>query len=241
MQAMTTQKTFKRRVRTRMAKTGESYTAARRQLLDKAEAEPAATPVMPETEPATEPDGEPGPAATMPTSPDAMLRATGRTYEAWFELLDAEGPVTEGHTAIARWLSDVHGVPDWWTQTVTVGYERARGLRATHETTSGFQVGANRTIGADAERVMAAFTEARERERWLPDAGMTPRPTTAANAARFDWPDPPSRVAVWVVPKGAGKATVSLVHEKLPDADAAGRLKAFWRERLGALKADLER
>ena len=30
---MTTQKTFKRRVRDRMAKTGESYTAARRQLI----------------------------------------------------------------------------------------------------------------------------------------------------------------------------------------------------------------
>lgn len=30
---MTTQKSFKRRVRDRMAKTGESYTAARRQLL----------------------------------------------------------------------------------------------------------------------------------------------------------------------------------------------------------------
>ena len=30
---MTTQKTFKRRVRDRMAKTGESYTAARRQLV----------------------------------------------------------------------------------------------------------------------------------------------------------------------------------------------------------------
>ncbi len=30
---MTQQKTFKRRVRARMAKTGESYTAARRQLL----------------------------------------------------------------------------------------------------------------------------------------------------------------------------------------------------------------
>ena len=32
---MTTQKTFKRRVRERMAKTGESYTTARRMLISK--------------------------------------------------------------------------------------------------------------------------------------------------------------------------------------------------------------
>ena len=48
---MTKQKTFKRRVRTRMEKTSESYTAARRQLLAhserKAEPQPAAGPEAP--------------------------------------------------------------------------------------------------------------------------------------------------------------------------------------------------
>ena len=44
---MTTQKTFKHRVRDRMAKTGESYTAARRQLIAKGD--------VPETAPAYEP------------------------------------------------------------------------------------------------------------------------------------------------------------------------------------------
>jgi len=33
---------------------------------------------------------------------------------------------------------------------------------------------------------------------------------------------------------------LGLAHEKLPDADAAARMKAMWRERLTALKALLE-
>ena len=41
VETMPTQKIFKQRVRARMTKTGESYTAARRQLLHKAEAEPS--------------------------------------------------------------------------------------------------------------------------------------------------------------------------------------------------------
>jgi hypothetical protein len=67
------------------------------------------------------------------------------------------------------------------------------------------------------------------------------RPTKAADTVRFDWPDPPSRIVVNVAPKGADKSTVVVVHEKLPDADAAGGQKAAWRERLGALKSYLER
>lgn len=70
---------------------------------------------------------------------------------------------------------------------------------------------------------------------------MAQRPTRAALSARFDWSDPPSRVIVSVVPKGAGKAVVAVTHEQLPDAESGERLKGAWREWLGALKAALER
>jgi hypothetical protein len=33
---------------------------------------------------------------------------------------------------------------------------------------------------------------------------------------------------------------VSLIHERLPNADEAERMKAYWRERLAALKSELE-
>ena len=56
---MTRQKSFKRRVRARMDKTGERYTAARRQLLAKAE---AAT-----IDPGSPPKAAPDPAAQAAT------------------------------------------------------------------------------------------------------------------------------------------------------------------------------
>jgi hypothetical protein len=43
-----------------------------------------------------------------------------------------------------------------------------------------------------------------------------------------------------VHPKGAAKAEVAVVHEKLPGAEAVAEMKACWRERLTAFKQLLE-
>jgi hypothetical protein len=40
--------------------------------------------------------------------------------------------------------------------------------------------------------------------------------------------------------RGDSKSRVALSHERLPDADTADEMKAWWRERLTALKAQLE-
>lgn len=232
---MVTQKVFKQRVRTRMAKTGESYTTARHQLLRKA-TEPAVSPPEPDA-PMVAPSAE---AAALPTSDDAVRRATGRDYADWFGLLDGWGATDHSHTEIARWLVGEHGIDGWWSQSVTVAYERARGMRAVHQMPGGFEVAVTRTVGVDADRLLAAFTSSAIRERWLPGVELRQRPTKAAGGARFDWSEPPSRVVVAVAPKGDRKATVAVQHAKLPDAETADRLKVAWRTWLTDLKAVLE-
>lgn len=225
---MTTQKTFKRRVRARSAKTGESYTAARAQLLRKTDA------------PASAAEPAPDAMALTGVSEEAMVRATGRPIGAWLELLDASGASEHKHPEIARWLVNEHGVPGWWAQSVTVGYERARGMRAMYQEPGGFAASASKTINASAERISDAFTDPSLREQWLPDAPISLRSMVPGRSARFDWGDPPSRVAYNLTAKGDGKTQVGLGHEKLPDAEAVARLKAMWRERLGVLKRMLE-
>jgi hypothetical protein len=207
---MTTQQSFKRRIRERMAKTGESYTAARAQLL-----------------PADVPGYEPQ------TSTDAVVRNTGRTYPEWFALLDAWGAAEREHGEIAAWIGAEHGVPGWWCQNVTVEYERARGLRPLRGDRDGTRnVSASRTIAAPAERVFEAFVD-----RWPELRLRTGRPP---RSARFDWEDGATRVNVLFTAKDAGRTTVAVSHERLPDEPAAEAMKALWRERLAELKAQLE-
>ena len=220
---MPTQKTFKRRVRARSAKTGESYTAARSQLIRRADQRSA-----------------PMPQVELPVADEAMVRGTGRPWADWFELLDGWSATERRHPEIARWLREEHGVDGWWAQSITVGYERARGMRAKYQTASGFVAAASRTVNAEADSVMAAFVDPARRRRWLPEVSMRRRPTRAPTSARFDWPDPPSIVVVFVDRKGERKTAVTVQHEKLPDAAAVERMKSWWRERLVALRSHLE-
>src|SRR4051812_8856277 len=103
---MTAHKSFKRLVRARMEKTGESYTAARTRLLA----------------------GD-GPRRTPPATPAATIRERpGRGWEEWFDLLDEWGAADKSHREIARWLAGQQGIHPlaWNAQAIAGSYERAR-------------------------------------------------------------------------------------------------------------------
>ena len=227
---MTGRKTFKRRVRARMEKTGERYTAARAHLAAQAEPEAEREP-----EAAAVPDD-----ASDGVSDGAVLRRTVRTWEQWLEVIDAWGAAERPHGEIARYVQEEHGVPGWWAQSVAVVYERARGLRAKHERPDGFSVGASRTVAVPVERLYAAFSDEEERARWLPPGSLRVRTAQPGRTARFDWEGGRTRVQAYFTAKGEAKSAVSVQHERLADAAEAERTKAFWQERLAELKRLLE-
>jgi uncharacterized protein YndB with AHSA1/START domain len=218
---MTTHKSFKRIVRARMEKTGERYAAARAALLAGSDSE---NPGMP----------------ALTTSDEAIRRRTGRGWEEWFGLLDEWGAAERPHPEIARWLATEHGIPGWWAQSVTVSYERARGLRAVGERPAGFSVTASKTVAVPVDRLYDAFVDEALRRRWLPDGRLGERTATKPRSARFDWGDGQTRVVLGFEAKGEAKSTVALEHERLPDAEEAERMKTFWRDRVAALKELLE-
>jgi hypothetical protein len=218
---MPTQRSFKRLVRARMQKTGESYTAARAALLT-----------------AEEPKATEGPALSMS---DAAIRAkTGRGWEAWFDLLDDWGAAERPRADAVRWLADEHAIEGWNAAAVTVNYQRARGLRAVGEHADGFTVTASKTIAVPVDRLYEAFVDENERARWLPAARLSVRTATRPKSARFDWGGGPSRVVVSFVAKGEGRSSAALAHERLAGAEEAERMKAFWRDGVAALKERLE-
>lgn len=219
---MTKQRTFKRRVRERMAKTGESYTAARRVLISQGE--------RPDSPPEFE----------LPVADERVVEATGQGWDEWLRVLDEWGAASRNHTEIARWLREEHGVPGWYSQSITLGYERARGLRAPGERSDGFAAGASRTVAVPVGRLFEAFENESLRTRLLPGADLQTRTATAPKSARYDWEDGETRVIVGFESLGESKSRVALSHERLPDADTAEEMKAFWGERLTGLKAQLE-
>jgi hypothetical protein len=212
---MTEQKARKRQVRRRMAKTGERYTTARRHV--------------------TKPEPLPPRVGEPPFSEAAVRKATGKSWDDWFRILDRWGGTDHSHTEIARHLVTDLGVDGWWAQSVTVGYERARGMRAEHQRPDGFTVDVSKTFPVAAERLHRAFAQPRQRNRWLARGTLRLRTAAAPTSARFDFGDGSSRVAVFVTAKGTAKATASIRHERLADAEAVEEMRAFWKDGLAEL------
>jgi hypothetical protein len=224
---MTEHKSFKRLVRTRMEKTGESYTSARAALLRADEADPAAPEV----------------AEIRLPAPDEAIRArTGRGWEEWFDALDEWGGAQSTHRDMARWVAEQQGIVPlaWNAQAVVAGYERARGLREIGEHPNGYAVTASKTVGVPVDRLYAAWVDDELRRRWLPDAELRARTATAPRSARFDWGDGTRRVHVTFAPKGDGRSVVALRHERLADGVERDRMKTYWRDRVATLKEVLE-
>ena len=129
----------------------------------------------------------------------------------------------------------------WNAQAVADSYERARGLREVGEHADGFTITASKTVAVPVERLYDAFVDASLRRAWLPDADLRERTPPGPRSARFDWGDGDDARARHLrrqgrreEHRGASPTSAS------PTRAEADRMKAFWRERVAALKEVLE-
>jgi len=171
---------------------------------------------------------------------DAVQRATGKGWDEWLKLLDRAGARTMQHKDIALLLSRKCGVPDWWSQMVTVGYEQARGLRDVYQHADGYAANASRTYEVNLERLFDAWHDPKARARWLPRAPLEVRRAVDGKSLRMAWKTGGSRVEVNFFAKGAGRSQVQVEHGKLPSTAAVTRQKTYWASALARLKALLE-
>jgi hypothetical protein len=213
-------KDLKRLVRTRMAKTGESYTAARAQLVRTSP--PAAQ------------------FAEIAGMSDAAVQAqTGRTWKQWVSELDAVGSVGLTHRDIAKHVHEAHGVSSWWSQAVTVGYERIRGLREIGQRRDGrYEASKSKTFAVTVSRLYRAFSVKRTRDRWLPGVDLRVRTSIVDKSMRISWPDGTSVHALFVA-KGPRKSQLAVQHVGLARKQDGERAKAYWAERFAELAAIL--
>jgi len=220
---MTAQKDFKRLVRARMKKTGEAYTAARAHLLrsPRTLAPRRAAPTQ---------------YAQLAGKSDAILKQrTGCDWARWVKALDSAGAHAWSHREIARYVQQKYQTPSWWAQTVTVGYERIKGLRAMGQRRDGsYEASKSKTFGVPVSRLYQAFRDSRLRSRWLPAVKLTVRTATRNKSMRITWQDGTS-VEVGFTGRGPGKSQVTIQHTRLSNSGGVERMKEFWAERLAAL------
>ena len=178
-----------------------------------------------------------------------VMNATGKALGDWFAILDGRDARELPHKDIARLLQDEYGVSGWWSQNVTVEYEKHIGRRETGQTQAGdYEATVTRTLPGDMDAAL---------DRWvagLPEEGAA----TGFDGVPFAGEPGISRTEKWRYwrvaladgtrvtvtisdkPGGAAKAggpaaLLAVTSSKLPTRDDSDRWKAFWRRYLAAL------
>lgn len=228
---MTRNKDLKRLVRTRMKKTGEAYTTARAQITRKT-AKKKKTLAAPAPAATTDPKDY----ATLAGMSDEVIKQkTGCTWVRWVTALDYHGAEKMSHGEIARLVNEKYKIDGWWSQSVTVGYERIKGLRERGQRRDGtYEASKSRTFNVPVTELFEAWKDPKLRKRWLAEESVKVRTATAPRTMRLGWRDG-TIVAVGFTPKGAKKSSVAVQHTKLRDRESAERLKQYWSERFDAL------
>lgn len=191
-------------------------------------------------------------------SDERVLAATGRSWFDWFALLDERGAAETDHKGIVAIVREAGGANAWWQQAVTVGFEKARGLRSVVGETAdaGFQVGVRRTVDVPAAVAWAYLVEGHGRERWLGATAALPSEKGATyrlddgTSGEIRSTRPGRRLRLTLQRPGEAAATtlqltiqakddrsiVALHHERLPDEEARATMKAHWTGVLDALQ-----
>ena len=196
-------------------------------------------------------------------SSESVRESTGRGWEEWLETLDAAGALEWTHKEIVGYLEREHrAVSSWWRQSITVGYEQARGKRTVGETAEvGFEVGVQRSVAATATETWELITSRpalwlgegaavsfASGERYVvrsgngaPGASGEIRVVKPAERLRMTWqPEDraaPATLQLRLVESRPGKTAIHVHMEKLPDADAREAMRTHWREALERVSA----
>jgi hypothetical protein len=251
---MTRARALKQVIRDRAAKTGERYTTARRHVLNELRPKPEPVVRIPSTSghtPAAGKAAAPPPGSKGGLSDAKAREKTGHGLDHWFAVLDRFGGAGKGHTALARHLYADHSVPSWYSQGLTVAYERARGVRAANQRCDGeYEVSVTKTMAAKTADVVKALSDKRVRTRWARGAdahlakalsaaldgprskGIVIRPD-GLGRFRYKWAG--TTVQLHLIAKPGHKVSVVATNSKLADGAMVEERRALWRTALDAL------
>ena len=196
-----------------------------------------------------------------PLTEEAVKAATGKTWNQWFKVLDDRGGIAQGRRAIGDYLFGECKLDVWWSATLNVEYEAARGVVEKDGRPKGYMICVTKTIAAPVEKAFAAWASTEGLNSWFSsknkaevadggrysnadgDTGVFKR-VRKNKDLRFTWENPAHTagtvVDVVFQDKGKGKTGVMITHDRIQQRAEADGLREGWGEALSRLKTVLE-
>ena len=184
-------------------------------------------------------------AYTPKVKDDAVKGATGKEWRQWFSILDKAGAKRMRHIDIARFVYEKYlgktskHAPDvaksggWWSQMVTVEYERARGMRDVNQTPQGFMVAVHKTVEMSVAKLEKEWDRI-SRSRAVASKKLERLPSKTKRNMLF-YKTAVGRLVVSFDERSRGKSRIMVESLKLPSKRAVEENRAFWKKILGDL------
>ena len=171
---------------------------------------------------------------------DSILERTGKSWSDWFQILDGIDATKLTHTEIARYLYTDLKLDGWYSQGITVSYERVRGLRPPLGDRDGtFSASASKTVPVSIDMLFNAWIQPDQLDAWLGEGTLKLRTSSHHKSARFDQLETGTILAVYFTDKGPDKSLVAVEEPKLASKEAVDERKAIWKQRFALLAAYL--
>ena len=175
-----------------------------------------------------------------------VVAATGKAPDEWFAILDERGARDMAHKDIATLLREELGVPSWWSQMVTVEFEKHIGRRETGQRGGAWSSTTSRTLPGTMDEVFGrwlALVAAAPEQGAFDGVPWAAEPAVSRTEKWRYWRVPladGSKVVVTVSAKpgagGEGDASVlAATSDRLAAKDDVARRKSFWKAFLAGL------
>jgi uncharacterized protein YndB with AHSA1/START domain len=199
--------------------------------------------------------------STPALSDENVKTHTGKSWKEWFKALDEVGGPGIGRKGMGDFLFKQCKVDPWWTATITVEYENARGVTQKDGKAMGYNICVTKGIAAPLEKVFGAFSKTSELDKWFSkkskqDFKVGGRFENADGDSgefvkirenkdlKFTWENPrhaPGSLVEIKVQASGNKTNVVVTHDRIQKRDDADGLRIGWMFALESLKVYLEK
>jgi len=170
----------------------------------------------------------------------AVQKSTGKKWEEWFSIIDSVGKGME-HKDIASYLHKEFQVTGWWSQMITVAYEKEKGLRENYQRPDGYSISVSKVIEAPVSTLYRQCENKEMQDKWLSkyDGNMIIGKSNTNKSMRITWVDGKTNLEINFYHRGESKSQIVVQHNKLSDNKQAEKMKLYWRDSLERLSQSL--
>lgn len=168
-------------------------------------------------------------------SDEAVKAKTGKFRKEWLSLLDSIEAYKMSHKDIARYLYEKYQISSWWSQMVTVMYEKEKGLRDKHERPDGYSISVSKVVPVPINILFNFWNDNNRLNQWLVQDNITVGSRHLNKNIHMTWIDGKTIVDVNFYDKGQNKSQVVVQHNKLSSLGESEKMKMYWKGRLELL------